>query len=453
VTFITLRELLQGGKTPEDLRAVQDYVEDEHPADLAEVLEDLTAQEAWTVLKVLPPEVQAEVFGHLDATFQVEIAHTLRRRDLAGVVSNMSADERADLFNNLSSEQQEALLPALAQAEREDIRRLSSYEEGTAGSIMTSDYATLTPDLTASAAIEKLRREAPDKETIYQAYVLDGDRRLVGAVSLQDLILSRANARIADIMEDEPVHATVDDAQEDVARLVSRYDLIALPVLDTDGRLVGIVTHDDAMDVAEQEMTEDFQKFGTVGKITESLRDASVGLLYRKRVFWLVLLVFGNLLSGAGIAYFEETIATYIALVFFLPLLIASAGNAGSQSSTLMVRAMATGDVEAGDWARVLGRELLVAIALGATMAVAIAGIGVFRGGPEIALVVSSTMILVVILGSLIGISLPFILSKLNLDPATASGPLVTSMADACGVVVYFSIATLVLPLPPPGAA
>ena len=200
-----------------------------------------------------------------------------------------------------------------------------------------------------------------------------------------------------------------------------------------------------ALEAQRREATEDFHKGASITNHVGNLRDATLALLYRKRVLWLVLLVFGNLFSGAGIAAFEETIAAHIALVFFLPLLVDSGGNAGAQSATLMVRGLATGEVAMGDWWRMLGREFGVALALGCTMAVAVASLGVLRGGPQIALIVASSMVIIVLVGSLIGMSLPFLLSRLRLDPATASGPLITSIADAAGVLVYFGIATHVL--------
>jgi magnesium transporter len=224
--------------------------------------------------------------------------------------------------------------------------------------------------------------------------------------------------------------------------MIGRYDLTALPVVDSDGVLVGIVTVDDVLDVAEEEATEDFHRVGSVGPIRGSLRDARLPTLYRRRIGWLLVLVFVNLLSGAGIAYYQDTIAATVALVFFLPLLIGSAGNAGAQASTLMVRAMATGDVDAGDWLRLLGRELAVAMALGLTMALAVSVIGVFRAGSDVATVVAVTMVAVVVVGSLVGMSLPFLLDRLGLDPATASAPLVTSIADIAGVLVYFALAS-----------
>lgn len=425
--------------------ALRALIDDEHPADIGAALEEFEPHHVWAMLDLMPLEEQADVFGYFERDFQAELAQTAPRAKLARIITEMNSDERADLFNELSEEQQDALLPALAQAEREDIRRLSAYEEGTAGSIMTSDYALLHESLTATQAIEKLRHEAPDKETIYRAYVTSPDRRLVGAVRLQDLILASPRTLVRDLMEEEPVAVRADEDQEEVARKISRYDVLALPVVDAENRIVGIVTHDDAMDVMQEEATEDFHKVGSVGELDSSVRDASIGLLYRKRIGWLVLLVFGNLLSGAGIHYYEDTIAAVVALVFFLPLLIGSSGNAGSQAATLMVRALATGDVMLKDWGRMLGREILIALLLGLTMALAVSGIGWYRGGPGVAIAVAITMVLVVIVGSLIGMSLPFVLSRFRLDPATASAPLVATLADAAGVFIYFAVATMIL--------
>ncbi|MGF1612312.1 MAG: magnesium transporter [Kiloniellales bacterium] len=428
-----------------DPNAVREFVATAHPADLAAFLDELPPESARDYLQSLTLPRRTGAFGYLRVETQIALARCLDRRQLAQIVTEMNADDRADLFNRLSPEQREALLPGLAQAEREDIRRLAAHAEGTAGAIMTSDYATLGPELTAREALEVLRREAPDKETIYRAYVLDRDRHLIGSVRLQDLILAAPETRVADVMERDALAVRLDEDQEEVAHKIARYDVLAVPVVDSESRLVGIVTHDDALDALEEEATEDFHRIATVGKLTESLRGASVGLLYRKRIVWLALLVFGNLFSGAGIAYFEDTIAAYVALVFFLPLLIDSSGNAGSQAATMMVRALATGDVVIRDWGRMLGRELLVALGLGLTMAAAVAPIGFVRGSPEIALVVALTMVFVVLIGSIIGMSLPFLLSRLRLDPATASAPLVTSIADATGVVIYFAIATAFL--------
>jgi len=447
----TLAESLRATIATRDAQALRESLEDLHPADIALVVATLDGNDIWRVLSALTPQRRAKVFGYLPPGEQVALAHALNRRNLAEIFLHMSSDERADLYNHLSEEQREAVLPGLAQAERDDIRKLAGYEEGTAGAIMTSDYATLRPEWSVREAIQRLRREAPDKETIYQTYVIDNDRKLVGTVSLRELMVATDGARVVDLMKADVISAQVLDPQEEVAVKIAKYDLIALPILDTTDKLVGIVTYDDAMDVAEEEATEDFHRVGTVGPLETSVKEARIPLLYRKRVLWLVLLVFGNLFSSAGIAFFEDTITAYVALVFFLPLLIGSGGNAGSQSATLMVRAIAIGDVQLRDWGRMLGRELAVAGLLGITMAVAASAVGMLRGGPEIAFVVASTMMLVVIVGSVIGMSLPFALSQFNLDPATASAPLVTSIADATGVVIYFTVATLVLQMPPGG--
>ena len=424
---------------------IRHFVETAHAVDLADWLATLPRDLAMKEILALALPRRAKTFRYLPLDIQAELARRLERQDLAEIVTRMHADDRADLFNHLTPEEQQWLLRDLAREEREDIRGLSAYAEGTAGAIMTSDYATLSAHISAHEAIELLRREAPEKETIYRSYVLDSDRRLIGSIRLHELILAAADTPIDKIMDPAPVSVTLDMGQEEVAWMIARYDLLALPVVDEDGRLVGIITHDDAADAMQRETTEDFQKIATVRPFSQSVREAGIGVLYTKRIFWLALLVFGNLFSGAGIAFFEETILAYVSLVFFLPLLIDSGGNAGSQSATLMVRALATGDVVLKDWRNLILRELMIATALGATMAFLVSPIGLLRGGSDIALVVGLTMVLVVIIGSLAGMSLPFLLSRFRLDPATASAPLVTTISDAVGVLIYFSIATMVL--------
>ena len=428
-----------------DTAAVAEFLQSQELADVAAWLEELDTEPAMQAMRLLPLHDQAEVIGYLRPASQLTVAAQMGRRELARVMSAMSHDERADLFKALDEEAQEALLPALSQAEREDLRRLAAWDESTVGSVMTSDYATLRPEMTTTEALEALRAQAVEAETIYTAYIVDEARHLIGVISLRDLLIARPRQKVGEIMDGEPICIRADAEQEEAARLIARYDLIALPVIDAEGRMVGIVTADDAMDVAEEEVTEDFYKGSTVGPIEASVKDATIAMLYKARIYWLVLLVFGNIFSGAGIAAFEDTIAAHLSLLFFLPLLIASGGNAGTQSATLMVRALATGDVRPLDFGRLLARELVIALALGLTMALAVAGIGVWRGGPEIALVVALAMIVIVIFGALFGMSLPFLFARFERDPAAASGPLVTSIADVMGVLMYFGIATLLL--------
>ncbi|RQD76693.1 magnesium transporter [Desulfonatronospira sp. MSAO_Bac3] len=444
-----LESLLEAG----DHDSIRDFFYSLHPADGAQALELFSPEKACAFITLLNNETQAQIFNYLPPHFETRMASCLGRAQLARIIGAMSHDERADLYNRLTSEQQEEVLPALAHAEREDIRRLASYSEGTAGAVMTSDYAALSPDITAREALDKLRREAPDKETIYQCYVIDENRRLVGVISLRELLVASPRSLVSEVMNQQPIFAHARDNAEEVASTIAKYDLMAMPIINGDDKLVGIVTFDDVHDILEEEATEDFHRMGSISGHGESLvgvnfREASPWLIIQKRLPWLLALVFVNLLSGAGIAFFENTIEAVVALVFFLPLLIASAGNAGSQSSTLMVRALATGDVKASDWLYLLGKEVGIALTLGLGMALAVSMVGIFRGGPEVAIVVGLTMTVVVLFGSLVGCLLPFLLARMKVDPATASVPLITSIADIGGILIYFSIATWLLEVP-----
>lgn len=425
-----------------DNDSLQKLISNDHPADIAALLPDFSSTEIGTLLVMMPLAVRADVIGYFSIDQQAEIVLTLDQDILIELIREMPNDERADLFNQLPLEKQQQLLASMRKAERDDIFKLASYSEDKVGSIMTSDYAVVDAKMTAAQGIAFLRKTGADKETIYQAFVVDSGRRLIGTVSLRELIMADPEEKISAFMTTDPVSIHADEPQEEAARLISRYDLLALPVINGGDKLVGIVTYDDAMDVAEEEATEDIHKSATVGKLDTSLRAASPVSLYRSRVSWLVVLVFANIFTGASIAYFEEIIATHLALLFFMPLLVASAGNAGSQSATLMVRGLATGDVAGKDWLQLLGKEVLVAGALGLTMAFAVMAVGILRAGVDIAIVVALTMIIVVLVGSLIGLGLPFLLEKFGCDPATASTPLITTIADVCGVLIYFGIAS-----------
>lgn len=437
-----LNDSIQNGHMQRALDAVETF----QAADLADVLAQLPIKNSLALLLELPE--RAFVFSYLKPEQQINFANALPRATLAEIIGEMPSDKRVDLYKNLDEQHQNALLPALAQAEREDLRQLAAYVEGTAGAIMSSEYATLKPKMTVAEAFKALRLEAPDTETIYLSYVLDDDRQLLGVVSLRELILAQEEQLVENIMTKDVISAKVSDDQVDVVKNIARYDLLALPIVTATGEMVGIVTYDDAMDVASEEATEDFLKSGAVHADSKfSLKSAPILLLYRKRVFWLVFLVFGSLLSGIGIAHFEDIIAAHIVLVFFLPLLVGSGGNAGSQSATLMVRALATGDVHFKDWFYLLGRELLVALCLGGTMAIAVSLLGYFRGDEMISLVLALSMLGIVLIGCIIGMSLPFMLNRFGMDPASASAPLVTSICDATGVLVYLFIAAQILNL------
>lgn len=436
-----IKEALEG----KDIDFLQELITTCHPVDIAESLRYLSTDDVNIFLSHLTLDKQAEVISYFTADKFKEVSLFLGSDRLALIFNSMSHDDRVHLLKLLPSDFCDEVVRLMAKSEREDVVKLLSYGEESVGAIMTTDYAVLYPQLTVEEALEKLRQEVFSTETINRVFVINESRHIVGTLKLAQIISAKRGLQIRDIMDETIVAIKVDDTPEHAAKMIAKYDMVALPVIDEQFRLCGIVTYDDAMDILQQEATEDFHHLGMVSHMPGNLTDSSSWSLYRRRVGWLVLLVFGNIFSGAGIAYFEDTIATYVALVFFLPLLIDSGGNAGSQSATIMVRALATGEVVLRDWGKMIGKEIFVALGLGLTMALAVSILGVVRGGYEIAFVVSTTMILVVIVGSLIGMSLPFILSRFNLDPASASAPLITSIADALGVLIYFAIATAVL--------
>lgn len=445
---------LQQDFVQDNNQEIQNICHQMHPADLAVQFGDFPIEHCIKILSDLDPECCAQVLGHMDYDDQREIALRMPDPKLALIIARMSSDDRVDLLQSLPKEQRDILLHLVAKTEREDIRKLCSYREGTAGAIMTSEYAALTPDLTARQAIDKLRLEAPDKETIYYAYVIDSQRRLLGSVSLRQLIMSKPDTKIGVLMRCDPVMVKVDEDQEEVVRKMGKYDLLAIPVTNGNDSLVGIVTFDDAHDVTEAEATEDFHRMGSITNevgadslMHISLKDAGIWLMIQKRLPWLLALVFMNIFSGAGIAFFEDTIQAAVALVFFLPLLIGSGGNAGAQSGMLMVRALALGDVRIKDWFYLLGKEVLIAIGIGIAMGLAVSLIGFFRVGISVTIVVALSMLSIVIFGSLLGMSLPFLLTRFRMDPATASAPLITSLADIGGILIYFGIASWYLSL------
>jgi magnesium transporter len=422
---------------------IKDLLERLHPSVASEILEAFEPERIATALDLLDSRLRADLFGYLPEETQHKIARNLPEAALIDLIHYLSHDERVDFLNDFDDDKKEVLIKKLAQKEREDVRKLDAYDEGTVGALMTSDYVALQPGYNAGEAIAHLRQEAPDAETIYYAYILDEQRHVLGVVSLKQLILARPTRPVMDFAQRDVIALHTREPVENAVRALSKSDLLAMPVLDRQGKMVGIVTHDDVADTAEEESTEDFHRMGAVGGDlgTMSLRTAPALQIIWSRMPWLLALVFMNIFSGAGIAFFETTIEAVVSLVFFLPLLIGSGGNAGAQASTLMVRAMAIGDVKMSNWFSLLRKEIGIALVLGIAMGLAVALVASFRA-PEVIVVVALTMVIVVLAGSLIGMSLPFVLSALKMDPATSSAPLVTSLADIAGVVIYFGIAS-----------
>lgn len=371
--------------------------------------------------------------------------HDLDEPQTVELLSALPYDRTANALREMDDDRAQLILSVLDVEYREAVEELLSWPAESAGATMTPNFLSLPSNLDAASGIEHLREQVTHPEATSYLYLVDPDsQKLVGVMSFHELITSDPRAKLIEIAN--PVTTTVDPHidREEAANHLYEHDIKALPVVDN-GSLRGVITAEKAAEIMATETTEDFQRMSASADLKTTMKDASVRALYRSRVGWLVILVFGNIFSGFGIAYYESLIEQVVVLVFFLPLLIDSGGNAGSQSATLMVRALATGQAHLKDWVKMLGKELAVALLLGLSMAAAVSVIGFWRGGAEVALVVSLTMVLIVLVGCLIGMSLPFLLTKLNLDPASASAPLITSICDGTGVLIYFFIASQIL--------
>lgn len=425
-----------------DLFALRRAVENWSAPDIAALIETLPDGQAVILFRVLRRQHAAQVFEVLTLKHQQALIQALagKRQRLADLLNRLSPDDRTAFFGELPGEITQQLLAMLNEDEQNAAVRLLGYPEQSIGRLMTTDYVAVKNHWTVKQALKHIRKHGIDSETINVIYVVNDDFKLIDDLRIRDFILADPNTEIQTIMDNRFVALQADADQESAIQTFKTYDRIALPVTDSEGVLIGIVTVDDVLDVAEEEATEDFHKFGSLqDRVLEPLQ-ASVGFLYRKRIVWLLALVAVNVFSGAAIASFEDTIQAMVALVFFLPLLIDSGGNAGSQSATIMVRALATGDAYMKDWLKLLQKECLVALLLGLTMAVGVAIIAGFRA-PEIIPVVMMTMVCIVLVGSVVGLSLPFLFTRFGMDPAAASTPLITSIADISGVIIYFSLA------------
>ncbi len=448
-----LREMIAAGNA----KALRGFCESGHPAIVAELISALSAEETWAVLMHADLPLRAEIFSHLDEDLMVEMIETLRRNEIARLLTEMPHDERADLFKRLPEERRQAILPALAQAEREDIRRLTAYQEGTAGAVMTSDYASLSQQLTVSQAIERLREVAPDKETIYYAYVVDEHRKLLGFVSLKDLIVARRESRIADIMHRDVIFARVDDDQENVARKIQKYDLLALPVLNGGDALVGIITHDDAIDIITQEHTEDMEKFMAIAgsHVDAVYMKTPAWVHFKNRSPWVVVLAFLGLVSGFIVQSFEGLLLQFAILAAFMPMLADTGGNTGSQSATLVVRALALKEISPRDIFRILAKEFQVAILLALLLGIIAYGRVILFGYgsavskqyslSSIGFAIALALGLQVVTSTLIGALLPLAAARAKFDPAVVASPALTTIVDITGLLIYFITAKLLL--------
>lgn len=419
-------------------------------ADVADELEVMTVADVAQLLQILQPADRTELFSHLPERQQDALLPALPRPVVVQLFETLPSDDRADLFNRLSEEAQAQLLPALAQVEREDILRLSAYPEGSVGSVVTSDYVSVKPDMTVREALEQIRSTAPDKETIYVIYVLNDERQLLGTLSLRELVLCSPDSRIGNLMRKEPVFAKAEWPRAQAAELIRRYDLLALPVINGGNRMIGIVTVDDAMDIEKEQDATQLARFGgtaAMGGPDLDIRESTLTLMYKTRVFWLAVLTVFGIITSTFVAAQEEILAEVIILAAFIAPIIDMGGNTGSQSATLVIRAMAMGELKLRwrDIGFVIKREIPIALALGVTIAILEVILAYFSKGVgyEVLMVVGLTMLIVTVLGGVIGALLPFAARRIGTDPATLSAPMITSIMDLLGVFIYFYIAYL----------
>jgi magnesium transporter len=438
-----------------DFARVRRSFVDLYPADVAVLINELEEEQRAVLFRILPRTQAAETFEYLEPEAQEGLIKALAREQVAVILNDMSPDDRTALLEELPASVTRQLLSLLTPDERTVARQLLGYPEDSIGRLMTPDFIALRSDWTVQQALDHVRRHGEDSETLNVLSVVDDRGNLIDDLRVRQLLLADPQARIADLMDGTFVALKATDDQESAVRVFSEYDRVAFPVTDSSGVLLGIVTVDDVLDVAEEEATEDIQKIGGMEALEQPYMQTGFRQMLRKRAGWLVLLFLGQLLTINALHVFTEQLQRVIALTLFVPLIISSGGNSGSQAATLVVRAMALDELSLRDWWSVMRREVVFGLTLGLTLAaLGLARVFAGRGLGEtllgeswakISITVGLSLVVVVVWGVTIGSMLPFILRKLGVDPATSSNPFVATIVDITGLIIYFSAATLIL--------
>lgn len=426
-----------------DQYGLKEFCEALNPVVVAEVLQGLESQDACNVLAAGSIDRQAEIFSFIEPTQQIELVETIDRGHLSKLIEAMAPDDRVDLLEHLDEEHVDAILPLLAQVEREEIKKLLSYPESSAGSIMTTEYASLPENITAREALERLRQQAPDRETIYYVFVVDEARHLHGVITLREIILARPHALLSTLMRRDVIAVHVTDDQQDAARQIARFDLLALPVLDENERLVGIITHDDVLDIVQEEAAEDAYRQSAIEPLEHSYFSTPLATIAWKRGVWLLALAGVALVTAAILDAYDAITERHGWMVWFLPMVLGSGGNTGSQSCTLVIRAMASVEMTRKHRWQMIRRELLTGLLLGTCLALfaLLASHFVFHKDWVQASVVANTLFVVVTLGSLLGSLLPVTLESFGWDPALMSNPMIAALSDTIGATTYYFMA------------
>lgn len=418
-------------------------------ADIAEILDELDEEDMLKLFRIMPKDAAADVFSYLEVTNQQFIITSLSDREAATIIDNLMADDATDFLEEMPANIVKKLLTNASAETRRDINHLLRYPEYSAGSIMTVEYIDLKENITVAQAIERIRTKGLDSETINICYVLDRERKLLGTVALRYLLLSKPEEKIGDIMHENVVSINTLMDQEEVASQFKKYDFTAMPVVDNENRMVGIITVDDIVDIIEEETTEDIEKMAAIMPSDKPYMYTGIFETFKKRIPWLLLLMVSATFTGQVIKSFEDALSVCTVLTLFIPMLMDTGGNAGGQASVTVIRGLSLGEIDYSDVFSIIWKELRVAILCGGTLAIAnFAKLMLFdKVGLNVAMVVCITLLITVVMAKLIGCTLPILAKKLKFDPAVMASPFITTIVDALSLLVYFQIATHLLGL------
>lgn len=422
-------------------------LEDEHPADIAQMLDEMDAAQGCRTFRLLPKSLAADVFSYLDSDNQQRLITLLSDAELSRVLDEMYMDDTVDMLEELPASVVKRILQLSHPDTRSEINRLCRYEEDTAGSIMTTEMIDLKRSMTVKDAFDLIRRVGTDMETIYTCYVTDERRVLEGVVTVRDLLLHPYEAKVEDLMDEDPLSVQTGDDQETIAQIFQKYDILTLPVVDSEKRLVGIITIDDAVDVIQEENTEDIEKMAAILPSDKPYLKTSIFDLWKRRIPWLLLLMISATFTGNIITSFEDKLSKYIVLTAYIPMLMDTGGNCGSQASTTIIRGLSLGEVQFRDIFRVIWKEIRVAVLCSSTLAVCnfVKLMLIDRLQMMVALTICVTLIITVCSAKIVGCTLPLLAKKLGFDPAVMASPFITTIVDAISLLVYFGFASMIL--------
>jgi len=434
----------------EDYKSLKLEITNLNEADIAEIIEDIDdKKEQVKVFRLLPKDIAADTFSNLSIDIQQELITSLSMKEAGSIIDNLYADDATDLIDEMPANIVTKLLANTTPETRKDINYLLKYPENSAGSIMNIDFVDLKADITLEEAISKLRREGKEKESIDTCFVLDKNRQLLGTIELKELLFNPPDKTVEQVMDDRVIVTHTLEDQEEVAKQFSKYDLTLMPVVDKEDRLVGVITIDDVIDVIEEETTEDIQKMAGINPTDKPYMKASVFETYKKRMPWLLVLMFSATFTGMIIQSYQNALASYVVLTAFIPMFMNTGGNAGNQTSVTVIRGISLNEIEFKDIFKILWKEFRIAILAGLTLSLAnfIKLLVIDKVTIQVAAVVSLTLIVTVTFAKLVGCMLPMCAKKIGLDPAVMASPFITTIVDAISLITYFNIATLILGL------